>query len=181
MTCENCGAPARLDPNRGIFVCDYCGGEFVPPAGEDGVQVLGETKFPCAACEGRLSDGQLEMHPLLYCTACRGMLVSMEDFGPILEAVRSQRSWPAVAVGPRNTSNGKVPRLCPRCRQAMDHHPYGGPGNVIIDTCENCSVNWLDKGELQRIAAAPDHTYQEALVSPSVKTPNAQDAFLEDV
>jgi Zn-finger nucleic acid-binding protein len=41
----------------------------------------------------------------------------------------------------------------------MDTHPYGGPGNVIIDTCENCSVNWLDHGELQRIVRAPDSHY----------------------
>ena len=33
---------------------------------------------------------------------------------------------------------------------------YGGPGNVVIDTCERCLVNWLDPGELRRIAIAPD-------------------------
>jgi Zn-finger nucleic acid-binding protein len=35
-------------------------------------------------------------------------------------------------------------------------HPYGGPGNLTIDTCERCGVNWLDPGELRRIAMAPD-------------------------
>jgi len=29
----------------------------------------------------------------------------------------------------------------------------------MIDTCEKCSVNWLDKGELQRMVAAPDYAY----------------------
>jgi Zn-finger nucleic acid-binding protein len=38
----------------------------------------------------------------------------------------------------------------------MIDHPYGGPGNVVIDTCERCGVNWLDPGELRRIAMAPD-------------------------
>jgi Zn-finger nucleic acid-binding protein len=38
----------------------------------------------------------------------------------------------------------------------MISHLYGGPGNVVIDSCERCLVNWLDAGELQRIAAAPD-------------------------
>ena len=41
----------------------------------------------------------------------------------------------------------------------MDAHQYGGPGNVDIDTCEPCSVHWLDRGELRRIALAPDHHY----------------------
>jgi Zn-finger nucleic acid-binding protein len=43
----------------------------------------------------------------------------------------------------------------------MDTHPYGGPGNVIIDDCERCEVNWLDYGELQRIVRAPERHYRE--------------------
>jgi len=35
-------------------------------------------------------------------------------------------------------------------------HVYGGPGNIVIDTCERCQLNWLDPGELRRIALAPD-------------------------
>jgi Zn-finger nucleic acid-binding protein len=38
----------------------------------------------------------------------------------------------------------------------MAAHIYGGPGNVVIDSCENCQVNWLDHGELRRMALAPD-------------------------
>jgi Zn-finger nucleic acid-binding protein len=26
----------------------------------------------------------------------------------------------------------------------------------VIDSCEHCLVNWLDGGELRRIAVAPD-------------------------
>lgn len=140
-------------------MCEYCGGEFMPPAGEDGVQVLGETKFICPGCNGALSDGQLEMHPLLYCPRCHGMLIGMDDFVPLMEALRAYRTHAEVALPPRNAIDEKLPRLCPRCSQAMDHHLYGGPGNVMIDTCEPCSANWLDKGELQRMVAAPDYTY----------------------
>ena len=32
-------------------------------------------------------------------------------------------------------------------------------GNVVIDTCEPCGVNWLDPGELRRIAVAPYSPY----------------------
>ena len=35
-------------------------------------------------------------------------------------------------------------------------HIYAGPGNVVLDSCERCQVNWLDAGELRRIAVAPD-------------------------
>jgi Zn-finger nucleic acid-binding protein len=40
----------------------------------------------------------------------------------------------------------------------MMGHPYGGPGNVNIDTCERCSVIWLDRNELRRIVLAPDRS-----------------------
>jgi Zn-finger nucleic acid-binding protein len=40
----------------------------------------------------------------------------------------------------------------------MDTHFYAGPGNVIVDTCDDCSLLWLDRGELTRIVHAPDET-----------------------
>jgi Zn-finger nucleic acid-binding protein len=40
----------------------------------------------------------------------------------------------------------------------MIGYPYGGPGNVNLDSCERCSVIWLDRNELRRIALAPDNT-----------------------
>ena len=40
----------------------------------------------------------------------------------------------------------------------MDAHYYAGPGNVIVDSCEDCCLIWLDRGELMRIAHAPDET-----------------------
>jgi Zn-finger nucleic acid-binding protein len=36
----------------------------------------------------------------------------------------------------------------------METHFYGGGRNVVIDDCESCSLDWLDHGELRRIAAA---------------------------
>ena len=44
---------------------------------------------------------------------------------------------------------------CPQCRHRMDTHFYAGPGNVVIDSCENCSLIWLDRGELMHIVRAP--------------------------
>ena len=142
-------------------MCDYCGGEFVPPVGDDGVQVVGDTKFKCPTCDGLLSEGELERREVLYCTNCRGMLIAIDEFMPLIETLRSFRDRPGVTIPSREAAPGKLPRLCPRCSQPMDNHPYEGPGNVVIDTCEACSVNWLDKGELQKIVAAPDHTYGE--------------------
>ena len=94
------------------------------------------------------------------------MFIAMEEFGALLEVLRSYRDRPAALLRPRTATGGNIPRLCPRCSQPMDNHPYGGPGNVVIDTCERCSANWLDKAELQRMVTAPDYRYGTPLFSP---------------
>jgi TFIIB-like protein len=59
-------------------------------------------------------------------------------------------------IQPRDNSDADRKLSCPLCDRTMTGHPYGGPGNVNIDTCEPCSVIWLDRNELQRIVLAPD-------------------------
>jgi Zn-finger nucleic acid-binding protein len=44
----------------------------------------------------------------------------------------------------------------------MEAHFYAGPGNVVLDSCDFCNLNWLDHGELMRIARAPDY-FDQAL------------------
>lgn len=86
------------------------------------------------------------------------MLIEMSGFVGLIQALRSYRDRPADAL-PRRGADGRGPLACPRCSQEMHSHFYGGPGNVQMDTCQQCLVNWLDKAELQRIVSAPDSTY----------------------
>ena len=44
---------------------------------------------------------------------------------------------------------------CPACLEKMDSHPYYGPGNVVLNTCNACKLAWLDHGELAKIIRAP--------------------------
>jgi hypothetical protein len=85
------------------------------------------------------------------------MLIQMSAFAAVIDAVRVRegRSLPL----PLRQSPGDRTLSCPTCGQPMTDHRYGGPGNVVIDTCEGCGVNWLDPGELRRIATAPDSTH----------------------
>jgi Zn-finger nucleic acid-binding protein len=84
------------------------------------------------------------------------MLIDMNRFPTVIDTVRAreQRSFRMVLPRRQNPADRLI--NCPRCRQPMLGHLYGGPGNVIIDSCERCQVNWLDPGELRRIAIAPD-------------------------
>jgi len=157
MTCANCGANMRLDREKGLLVCDYCRTEATPPVGEDGVQIVGETKFACPVCTGRtVADGLIEGEPILYCQGCRGMLIPIEKFLPLTEHLRAMRDRPAQYLSPRSDKDADRSLVCPLCRKKMDANPYGGPGNVHVDTCEPCERIWLDGGELRRIVVAAD-------------------------
>jgi len=92
---------------------------------------------------------------LLCCPRCFGTLIEMNRFAAVIDALRIQLR-PATVTLPPRPSPRREPIECPSCGQPMIDHVYGGPGNVAIDTCERCLVNWLDAGELRRIAAAPD-------------------------
>jgi Zn-finger nucleic acid-binding protein len=53
---------------------------------------------------------------------------------------------------------------CPLCGRPMLAHPYLGPGNIVIDTCDTCNVIWLDYGELDRAVNAPGRDRGSALL-----------------
>jgi Zn-finger nucleic acid-binding protein len=160
MTCENCGAPMRLSRDQGLMICDYCGSQATPPTDEEGVVVMDSSAHPsahnCPVCDAALADASIESHEMLYCTRCHGMLLDMERFMPLLDVLREHRYWSRSCSSPRDRDAARILH-CPLCKQDMDVHPYGGGGNVAVDSCEACGVLWLDRGELSRIVAAPDH------------------------
>ena len=147
----------RVDRERAIFICDYCGSEAVPPSGDDGVLVLGQTSHQCPVCATALSTGSLEQYDLLYCEHCHGMLISMDDFPSLVSSLRSHLAAPAAFLAPRSQADAERILHCPKCQREMDDHPFGGGGNVNVDTCESCDSIWLDGGELRKIASAVDH------------------------
>ena len=155
MTCQNCGAPVRLDGERDLLICDYCGSECTPPVDEDGVQITGETTHLCAVCHTPLSTGRIIIRDVLYCTTCHGLLVSMDDFGPLLADLREHHSRAAALLPPEAGADSALSLRCPLCTGAMDHHAYGGGelGNVMIDSCEACCQVWLHRGTLGKILA----------------------------
>jgi Zn-finger nucleic acid-binding protein len=156
----------RLESDKECLTCDYCGNVHFPEKNDDGVRVLGEPAAErCPACAIPLMLAGLNGQRLLYCNRCRGMLIGMDVFVAIVQELRSrQDGLPGVthgvphAVDPRDLER-KLD--CPQCHQRMDTHFYGGPGNIVIDDCSPCRLDWLDHGELDRIIRAPDRNYGE--------------------
>jgi Zn-finger nucleic acid-binding protein len=149
----------QLNPDRGCFSCPYCASEWVPEANFEGVRVMTASKSDCPICRVKLSQARLLAYGLLYCETCEGMLLEMETLIPLTEDLRASREAPSYIGRPADPKDLDRRIDCPMCGLTMDAHQYCGPGNVDIDSCEPCSVHWLDRGELRRMALAPDRRY----------------------
>lgn len=158
--CPGCGAPMHLQDGSDKLVCDYCKQVFTPEEDEEGVRNLGEASaLDCPVCAVRLVHASMAHHRIFYCAQCHGTLIGMEEFVALLADLRDGSHGNRTV--PRVPAAEELQRhiLCPQCHRQMDTHFYAGPGNVIIDDCSPCGLDWLDAGELRRMARAPDHTY----------------------
>lgn len=158
----------RLDADKDYLVCDYCGNIHVAEVNEEGVRLLDETaptegNAECPLCAVPLANAAIHGQRILYCRRCHGMIIPMDIFAPLVEDLRSRREAAAEIVRPLDSKGLDRRILCPHCRQEMDTHAYGGGGNVVINDCERCEVNWLDHGELDRIVRAPDRQFSLGL------------------
>lgn len=163
MNCPACGGPIVLKPDTEGYKCDYCHTVFYPGEEDGGVLVSGELTDPnlaCPLCSLPLVRATIAKIPALFCSQCHGLLLAMQVLQPIVEELRSGTQDAAVQTPP---DRGDMKRAiqCPQCHRRMDTHFYGGPGNVIVDSCDDCSLIWFDRGELTRIARAPDESNVE--------------------
>jgi Zn-finger nucleic acid-binding protein len=143
----------QADKARGGLVCSHCGSvETLPPLIRE-IEIGEPSDALCPACGATLANARLDGSPLLVCPQCSGMLIAMLHFVSVIDAASAHEDQHSVVL-PRQQNPGDRVLTCPRCRQSMISHFYGGPGNLVIDTCEGCQVNWLDPGELRRMARA---------------------------
>ncbi len=147
----------RLESGAESLTCDYCHSVYFPDKNDDGVRVLGAAAdYICPNCRVALMDASLVGTRIHYCTHCRGMLIDMEVFAALIEAVRGGQEGAEIPQAPADPGELDRHLLCPHCHQGMDTHFYAGPGHVVLSDCERCNVDWLDHGKLERIAHAAD-------------------------
>jgi Zn-finger nucleic acid-binding protein len=159
MNCANCGAAMELIESRRYFFCRHCGSfHFPEPADRDGIRIVGNVADapPCPVCRELLVQALLDdAHPVHFCPTCRGVLMPRQTFAGV---VNIRRAWAAnPPVEPRLLDRQALDRKlsCPSCRGRFTTHPYYGPGNVVMDSCDSCDIVWLDFGELRQIVDAP--------------------------
>lgn len=161
MNCPACGAPIALKPDTAGFTCDYCRRVFFPGEEDDGVELVegctSLTGQACPLCSLPLVKATIGKIRVSFCTQCHGLLVTMSVLPNLIEILHSEEAKPAVQT-PGDRGELKRALTCPQCRQRMETHFYSGPGNVIVESCGTCWLIWLDRGELTRIAHAPDES-----------------------
>jgi Zn-finger nucleic acid-binding protein len=149
----------ELFARRRYYFCRYCGTfAFLEPPETDGIRVLTLPAAPlsCVRCAGKLSLAQLDnQHEVQYCSTCRGALMPRPTFADVVYARRTWATSQPEVPQPLDPAELKRVVNCPLCATRMSTHPYYGPGNVIIDSCDTCNLVWLDFGELKQIAEAP--------------------------
>jgi Zn-finger nucleic acid-binding protein len=151
----------HLKPDMESFKCEYCQSVYFPEKNDDGVRVFDdESGQYCPFCKLPLVHAVLAGHRIIYCKQCGGMLIAMQAFEDLIEAIKAESG--TASVQPAADKKDLSRKMdCPACHRPMDTHFYAGPGNVVIDSCDTCCLIWLDRGELAHIAHAPDERATE--------------------
>jgi Zn-finger nucleic acid-binding protein/DNA-directed RNA polymerase subunit RPC12/RpoP len=152
MNCANCGARLVISPRGDYLQCEFCGGASIPKETRDGVRPLGQvTDKDCPVCKRPLTTAVIERVPTAHCGTCEGILVERRHFVDLVQIRRALYDGPRIPGRALDPEEGRRQVRCPACEEMMETHPYHGPGHVWIDSCGDCNLVWLDRGELTLI------------------------------
>lgn len=107
------------------------------------------TARACPICAVPLEPEEYEGFRVLQCPQCRGHLVDLSRYKSIQRLPR--KTLPELEAEAREQFQGDTPEPlhCPRCHFAMKKRPLNVPGfDLHMDVCRDCSLAWLDGGEL---------------------------------
>ncbi len=151
-----------VDEDRNFFHCEYCGSYDFPNPNQDGVALLDEVSpYACPLCKKPLVSAVVNDIHILSCPNCRGNLIDQSKMLPILRRAQVPDSTNEEIHRQDDSERSRL-AICPSCQNTMAVYPYGGPGNIIIQGCEQCQMIWLDFGELSRVARAYAQMYNHS-------------------
>jgi Zn-finger nucleic acid-binding protein len=115
-----------------------------------------DTNFQCPKCVLPLEVGLIQSSmQVCFCNNCRGFVMPSQSLGLLINDLRSEYKGADDKPFPIDPAELDKFDNCPACLEKMDSHPYYGPGNVVLNTCNACKLAWLDHGELAKIIRAP--------------------------
>ena len=122
------------------------------PISSDGI-VISEraADVVCPRCNREMFFGELLKTKVVVCSICQGVVIQCGELGALVELLRRDYAGSDDPPRPLDPQELEVAVPCPACGSTMEVHPYGGPGNIVIDSCAECQIVWLDGAELSRI------------------------------
>ena len=158
MNCKQCGAPMELFRERDYYHCEHCDSYHFPDPTPDGLRILGENPdgHECPLCKITLNMIVIDDYYRGYqCSNCKGLMFNRTTFRETIDNRRSKTKAPPEPVNTFNPAELNREIYCPVCEKLMGTYQYLGPGNIVIDTCQEDDLIWLDFGELIKVVNAP--------------------------
>ena len=127
----------------------------------DGLEFLGNElelfwEHFCPVCsDANLQVASINGTQACGCANCQGFLIDSISLGIIINVLRAEYQGTIDKPVMIDTKELEKIMNCPACFDKMYTHPYHGPGNVVVNSCSGCQLNWLDAGELAKIIRAP--------------------------
>jgi Zn-finger nucleic acid-binding protein len=143
----------QMSGSQDCLRCDYCKSIYFSAQDDLGLRYLDPLPgVLCPACDIPLWNSTYTGISLRACKQCHGLLIGMGAFEDVVDQVRAQHPGTDAPSAQYGDPSRKID--CPVCHRHMESHYYYGGGHVVLASCENCSVDWLDAGSITHIAHA---------------------------
>lgn len=153
LDCGNCGAILSVDEFLEFLKCDYCSTLHFPSWTTESLSldlIHDQCEEHCPICDQCLVNGKIGITEISACNQCHGMLINSKNLLHLIRYLRQDRADSRRKPNPLNDEDLSREIECPKCDISMFANPYYGPGDYVIDYCQNCKYVWLDGGELKK-------------------------------
>jgi Zn-finger nucleic acid-binding protein len=103
----------------------------------------------CPRDNHKLDEGEFHEVPVMHCPECEGVLIKQLSLMKLLTEMAKELSQDISfesEIEPIEDKGANV--SCPGCYSVMENYGYMGSNDVMIDSCGQCSVLWIDSNEL---------------------------------
>jgi Zn-finger nucleic acid-binding protein len=143
---------------RDYYFCEHCQSYHFPDQNREGLRVLGENPegIKCPHCKIILNLVTYgDFYQGYQCDKCQGLMFNRSTFRDAIDFSRAQAKTPPEPYNTFDPVELERTTFCPKCIKKMETFQYMGPGNIVIDTCHDCDLIWLDYGEIAKVVNAP--------------------------